>query len=68
MALILLALGLSAIVIFDLVRTLRSGRARGKFGTITLKTQPDRYWRYVYWDYAVLGLCAVMIIWAFVSR
>ena len=49
---ILLFLALAAFVGFDLARTLRTGRAHAKFGTITRK-QPSRFRRYVYADWIV---------------
>jgi hypothetical protein len=64
---LVLALVLAALVGGDLARTLRTGRAHGKFGTITRAKQPGRFWRYVYGDYAVLVLCAVMLLWALIS-
>jgi hypothetical protein len=64
---IALDLVLGACVSADLVRTLRTGRAHGKFGIIRRQTRPDKYRRYVYGDCAVLVLCAVGIVWAIVS-
>jgi len=58
---------LAACVGFDLVQTLRTGRARGRWGTITRKHRPDRFWRYVYGDYVVLGMCAAALVWIIVS-
>jgi len=64
---ILLFLLLSAAVSADLVHTLRTGRARGRGGTITRHKRPKKYWRYVYADYAVLVLCAVALLWILIS-
>jgi hypothetical protein len=50
-----------------IVRTLRTGRARGRGGTITRQKRPERYWRYVYGSCAVLLFCAVVLLWAIVS-
>jgi len=66
-ALVTLALTLAAFVGFDLSRTLRTGRAHGKFGIITRKAQPGRFRRYVFGDWLVLGLCAVMILYAVIE-
>jgi hypothetical protein len=45
----------TALAAFDLFRTLRTGRARGRWsGTITREGQPKRFWRYVYSGCAVL--------------
>lgn len=65
-SLILLTLALAAFVGFDLARTLRTGRARGRFGTITRK-QPARFRRYVYADWIVLAFCVGIILWALIS-
>ena len=57
---------LMAAVGLDLIRTLRTGRARGKGGTITRERRPERFRRYVYGDWAVLGLCVVGFFWALI--
>jgi hypothetical protein len=49
---------------FDLIRTLRTGRARGWLGTITREGQPKRFWRYVYSGWAVLAFFVAAIVWA----
>jgi hypothetical protein len=49
---------------FDLIRTLRTGRARGRMGTITREGQPKRFWRYVYSGWAVLAFFVAAIVWA----
>lgn len=56
-----------AAVGLDLLRTLRTGRAWGKGGTITRERRPERFRRYVYGDWAVLGLCAIGFLWALIS-
>ena len=58
---------LAAIVSFDLVRTLRTGRAHGTCGIITRKAQPGRFQRYVYGDWLVLGLSTGIVIYALVE-
>jgi hypothetical protein len=63
----LLILLLSAFVGADLVRTLRTGRARGRGGTITRQKRPEKYWRYVYASCAMLVLCAATLLWVMVS-
>lgn len=50
----LLLLLVAAYAGFDLIRTLRTGRARTRITTVTRKHQPVRYWRYVYSGFAVL--------------
>jgi len=55
---------LAAIVSFDLVRTLRTGRAHGKSDIITRKGHPGRFQRYVYGDWLVLGLIVGILIYA----
>jgi hypothetical protein len=64
---ILAALALAAVDAFDLSFAVRTGRARGRYGTVTRKGQPRRFWRYVYGGYAVLLLCAGVILWALIS-
>jgi Mn2+/Fe2+ NRAMP family transporter len=62
-SLILLVLLLSAGIGADLVLTLRTGRARGRGGTITRQKRPEKYWRYVYADCAALVICAAILLW-----
>jgi len=66
-AALVLALGLGGLVGADLVRTLRTGRAHGKDGIITRAGQPRRFWRYVYGDYFVLALSALLLLWMLIS-
>ncbi len=48
---------------FDLVRTLKTGRAKTWMdGTATRDHQPKKYWRYVIEGYVMLALCATGII------
>ncbi len=63
---ILLGLGLAAFVAVDLVRTIRSGRARGKFAGVTRKAQPAWLRRYLFADWLVLALCAGVILLALI--
>jgi ATP-dependent DNA ligase len=55
---------LAAYVVFDLAKTLRTGRARSRYGTFTRKNQPGRFWRYIYSDYVVLAFCIAAFCWA----
>ena len=64
---ILLNLLLGALVGADLVRALRTGRARGRSGFITKQKRPELYWRHVYGSCAVLVFCAVVLLWAIIS-
>lgn len=64
---IVLALIVAVLVIVDLQIALRTGRARGRSGTITRERQPDGFRRYIRGNYLALGLCAVMILWALFS-
>jgi len=66
-AIILLFLGLAAFQGVLLAIALRTGRARGRYGTITREGQPRRFWRYVNSAYVVLLLCAGVILWALIS-
>jgi len=56
----ILFLVVGAYAAFDLIRTLRTGRARGRMGTITREGQPKR--RYAGW--AVLAFFVAAIVWA----
>jgi hypothetical protein len=52
-------------VALDLVRVLKSGRARVWLGgTVTREHQPKPYWRCVYQGYAMLVFCGAALIWA----
>lgn len=62
--LILVSCLLAAWVTIDLTRTLKTGRAHGRFAVFTLKKQPARFWRYVYANYVVLALCFAAVCWA----
>jgi hypothetical protein len=62
-AIILSDITIMAFVGFDLYHTLRTGRAWGRWGTITQQKRPERYWRYVHASYVVLALCAGLLIW-----
>ena len=64
---ILLCLALAAMQGMQLVTALRTGRARGRLGTITRAGQPRRFLRYIYSAYAVLIVCAAAILWALIS-
>ena len=65
--LLLMDVALAAFVGADLWRTLRTGRARGRFGTIKRETRPEKYWRYVCASYAVLAICAGVFLWILVA-
>jgi hypothetical protein len=60
----LLLLLVAAYAGFDLIRTLRTGRARIRITTVTRKHQPARYWRYVYSGIAVLVFLVAAFVWA----
>jgi hypothetical protein len=56
---------LAAYVAFDLIKTLKTGRAHARGRVIvTRKNQPDKFRRYVYADYCVLAACLALICWA----
>jgi hypothetical protein len=64
--LLLLYVLLTAMVTYDLVRTLRTGKARGRGGTVTRKGRPGLFKRYVIADVFMLVLCAAVIVaWLF---
>jgi hypothetical protein len=65
--LILMALALAILVVFDLVKTLRTGRARSMWtGTFTREIEPQRFQRYIYGSCVVLMICAGLILWALI--
>ena len=62
---VFLALALAALVVIDLIKTLRTGRARSMWtGTFSREVEPQRFRRYVYGSYAVLMFCAGLVLWA----
>ena len=64
----LLFIILAVLVGVDLFSTLRSGRAHTRFhGTVTREHRPDRFWRYVWGDWAVLGFCVVTLFWGLLT-
>ena len=64
---VFLALALAALVVIDLFKTLRTGRARSMWtGTFTREIEPQRFRRHVYGSYAVLMFCAGLVLWAFI--
>jgi H+/Cl- antiporter ClcA len=64
---ILLFLAVAVMQGTQLASALRTGRASGRYGTITRQGQPRRFWRYIYSAYVVLLLCAVATLWALIS-
>jgi hypothetical protein len=64
---VLLAVALAALVVIDLFKTLRTGRARSMWtGTFTREIEPQRFRRYVYGSYAALLFCAGLVLWALI--
>ena len=64
---LLFDLFVAALVVNNIVRTLRSGIARNWLAqTANRSQQPALYWRYIYSSYAVLAFCAVTFLWAIV--
>jgi hypothetical protein len=64
--LLFLDLAVAILVVWDLVRALKTGRARGRWGTITRAHQPERFWRYIYQSYALLAFLAATCVWVLV--
>ncbi|MGF6313296.1 putative membrane protein [Bradyrhizobium sp. i1.8.4] len=60
LAIIIFVCLLAAWVIFDLVRTFKTGRARSRHGTAKRGHQPVRFWCYVLAEFFVLAFCFVM--------
>ena len=58
-----LILAVAGLQTFILVRALRTGRVRSRYGTVTRQRQPERYRRYVISAYVVLALCAGGFLW-----
>jgi len=64
---VFLALALAALVVIDLIKTLRTGRARSMWtDTFSREVEPQRFRRYVYGSYVVLVFCAGLILWALI--
>ena len=64
---VVIVLALAALVAVDIVRTLKTGRARGRGGIVTRKGRPQKYWRYVYASYVMLAICAGLLLWALIA-
>jgi hypothetical protein len=62
-----LALALAALVVIDLIKTFRTGRVRSMLtGAFSREIEPQRFRRYIYSSYAVLTVCAGLVLWAFI--
>ena len=62
-----LALALAALVVIDLIKTFRTGRARSLCtGAFSREIEPQRFRRYIYGSHAVLTVCAGLVLWAFI--
>jgi len=59
----IIALLLGAWVAYDLWHALKTGKARGRFGTITRKKRPKRFQWYIIGDVVVLVFCAGVVLW-----
>jgi hypothetical protein len=66
-AVIVLFFGLAAVQGVLLAIALRTGRARGRYGTISREGQPRRFRSYVNYAYVVLLVCGGVILWALIS-
>lgn len=64
--LLMLDLAVAVVVGWDLNRTLKTGRARGKDGTITRAHQPARFRRYVYSSCAVFAFLTASFLWVLI--
>lgn len=47
----------------ELVQCFRTGRARGSYGLVTVHTQPDSYWRFVYSRCITLAVSGSFLVW-----
>jgi hypothetical protein len=66
--LLIAALGLCALISYDITKTVRTGNARGRTGTIKRATRPDAFRDYIIGDVIGLALCIGVAIWAIVGR
>jgi hypothetical protein len=58
--LLLMIIGVAVVCTLDLVRTLKTGRAKTWMnGTATREHQPGRFWKYIFEGYAFLALCVI---------
>jgi hypothetical protein len=62
------AVSLGVFISFDVTTAIRTGRARGKFGTITRARRPDAFRRYIIGDVIVLAFCLGVTIWLAINR
>ena len=63
----ILALALAALVVIDLIKTFRTECVRSMLtGAFSRETEPQRFRRYIYSSYAVLMICAGLVMWAFI--
>jgi hypothetical protein len=65
--LLLIAFILLVMVVRDLRRTLRTGVARGSWGSFTRKRNPKKFVRYVYASYAMIAFCIVVFLWVILT-
>jgi hypothetical protein len=66
--LLILALGLCALISYDLTNTIRSGKARGRTGIVERATRPDAFRRYIVGEAIGLALCVAIALWAIAWR
>ena len=64
----IIALLLAGYAAFDLVKALRSGKARGRVGSIHRKTRPVAFRTYIIGDAAVIFLALVAALWNISQR
>ena len=63
-----LALCLGGWIVYDLKTVLRTGKARGRFGTVTRRGRPTLFRNYIIGDCIVLAGCAGVLLWWLVER
>jgi hypothetical protein len=62
--LLIIALGLCALISYDITKAVRTGVARGRTGTIRRATRPEAFRLYVIVDTLALALSLGIAIWA----
>ena len=61
--LLVLALGLCALISYDITKAIRTGVARGRTGRIRRATRPEAFRVYIIADVLPLALCLGTAIW-----
>lgn len=65
--LLIAAVGLCVLIFHDITKTVRTGNARGRTGTIKRATRPEAFRDYIIGDLIGLALCMGIALWAIVG-